>query len=301
MSRMAWLARPWFFAAIGALLLNDHVLKGIWPGWVTGKLSDFAGLAVVSALLAVIFGAGAGTVLAGLGFVALKTVPGVAEMASPLLGGTTLRDVTDLLALLILPLVCRALTKDRPGRPHGSRKVLQVLGLVLAVLATTATSKVEPPTTDLLENIGWSRDGSFYVEVNAVDDDQLHYMRSDDGGASWSASPPPDRLYSSDNGVKGGNMLCADDGVCYRNSTRDLNALPEEYDALTTIERRTPGEEWGTEAVFGDRDFLPGEFAVNLTNSNQVVAMSRDGRILQRAGYGVYLTVNVLAYFRAKR
>ena len=86
-----------------------------------------------------------------------------------------------------------------------------------------------------------------------------------------------------------------------RNSTRDLNALPEEYDALTTIERRTPGEEWGTEAVFGDRDFLPGEFAVNLTNSNQVVALIREGRILQRAAYGVYLTVNVLAYFRAKR
>jgi hypothetical protein len=240
-------------------------------------------------------------VLAGLGFVALKTVPGVAELASPFLGGTTSRDVTDLLALLVLPLVCRALTKDRPRRQHGPRKAWQVLGLVLAVLATTATSKVEPPTTDLVENVGWSRDGSFYVEVNAVDDDERHYMRSEDGGASWSASPPPDRLYSSDNGVKGGNILCADDGVCYRNSTRDLNALPEEYDSLTTIERRTPGKEWLTEAVFSDRDFLPGEFAVNLTNSNQVVAMSRDGRILQRAGYGDYRAVNVLTYFRARR
>jgi hypothetical protein len=30
--------------AIGILLLNDHVLKGLFPGPMTGKLSDFAGL-----------------------------------------------------------------------------------------------------------------------------------------------------------------------------------------------------------------------------------------------------------------
>jgi hypothetical protein len=31
--------------AVGTLLLNDHALKQHWPGAVTGKLSDFAGLA----------------------------------------------------------------------------------------------------------------------------------------------------------------------------------------------------------------------------------------------------------------
>jgi hypothetical protein len=29
---------------IALLLLNDHVLKGLWRGWVTGRLSDVAGL-----------------------------------------------------------------------------------------------------------------------------------------------------------------------------------------------------------------------------------------------------------------
>jgi hypothetical protein len=31
-------------AAILLLLVNDHVLKGAYPGWITGKLSDVAGL-----------------------------------------------------------------------------------------------------------------------------------------------------------------------------------------------------------------------------------------------------------------
>jgi hypothetical protein len=39
------LLHPVAIAAIGVLLLNDHVLKGAAPGLVTGKLSDVAGLA----------------------------------------------------------------------------------------------------------------------------------------------------------------------------------------------------------------------------------------------------------------
>jgi len=42
---------PVAIAAIGLLLLNDHVLKALWPGALTGKLSDFAGLAFFPLLL----------------------------------------------------------------------------------------------------------------------------------------------------------------------------------------------------------------------------------------------------------
>ncbi len=38
------LLHPVPLAAIGVLLLNDHVLKAAYPGLVTGKLSDVAGL-----------------------------------------------------------------------------------------------------------------------------------------------------------------------------------------------------------------------------------------------------------------
>ena len=35
---------PVALAAIALLLVNDHLLKGMWPSWWTGKISDFAGL-----------------------------------------------------------------------------------------------------------------------------------------------------------------------------------------------------------------------------------------------------------------
>ncbi len=38
------LLHPVALAAVGLLVVNDHVLKGAWGGLVTGKLSDFAGL-----------------------------------------------------------------------------------------------------------------------------------------------------------------------------------------------------------------------------------------------------------------
>lgn len=41
----ARLAHPVALVAIAALVLNDHVWKQAFPGVVTGKLSDFAGLA----------------------------------------------------------------------------------------------------------------------------------------------------------------------------------------------------------------------------------------------------------------
>jgi hypothetical protein len=39
------LLHPAAIAAVALLLLNDHVLKATSPGFLTGKLSDFAGLA----------------------------------------------------------------------------------------------------------------------------------------------------------------------------------------------------------------------------------------------------------------
>ena len=46
------LLHPVVLAALGLWALNDHVLKGLGPGWLTGKLSDFACLIVVPVMLA---------------------------------------------------------------------------------------------------------------------------------------------------------------------------------------------------------------------------------------------------------
>jgi len=46
-----FLLRPFTLAAIVALLVNDHLLKGIGPPIITGKLSDLTGLVLASMLL----------------------------------------------------------------------------------------------------------------------------------------------------------------------------------------------------------------------------------------------------------
>lgn len=52
MTAGAWLGHPVTLAATAVLLLNDHLLKRLWPGLVTGKLSDVAGMLVAPPLLA---------------------------------------------------------------------------------------------------------------------------------------------------------------------------------------------------------------------------------------------------------
>ncbi len=96
------LLHPVALAALGLLVLNDHVLKAAWPGPVTGKLSDVAGLAFFPILLlsawelagslvrrrrrptvrAVIVAVG----LTAAGFVLVKTLPSGAGAFGWLLG-----------------------------------------------------------------------------------------------------------------------------------------------------------------------------------------------------------------------
>lgn len=48
---VALLLSPWALAAIAVMLANDHWLRHAHPGWVSGKLSDVAGLVFFPALL----------------------------------------------------------------------------------------------------------------------------------------------------------------------------------------------------------------------------------------------------------
>lgn len=99
--RWRWLGHPSFLSCVILLGVNDHLLKAHYPGWWTGKLSDAAGMVVIATVAAVVAGRRQGLVLTAVGFVLLKVVPGVSELVSPFLGGVTLRDPTDLLALVV--------------------------------------------------------------------------------------------------------------------------------------------------------------------------------------------------------
>ena len=124
------LLHPLALAAVALLIVNDHFLKQAYPGFVTGKLSDFAGLVFFPLLLVAAYEVGASaaarrSVIAGrralllaagataVVFVAIKLVPAVNESAARLLGAAqalvTLQatsrpapfamDATDLIAL----------------------------------------------------------------------------------------------------------------------------------------------------------------------------------------------------------
>lgn len=263
--RAGWLGQPWFFVAVAVLALNDHVLKAAFPGWVSGKLSDFAGLVVVATLASVLVGPGWGTVLAGLAFVALKTVPGVAEATAPLLGGgVTLRDPTDLAALAALPVLWLTLTRDRADQRERTRRGWQVIGLVAAGLATTATSS---SWVAGVHDVGFV-DGAFLAEVHLEDRGGAIWLRSADGGVTWSRTTSAGvKTEPSTPQVGKAGIQCAHDGVCYR--VRPGEDQSRARSLPGPVERTvTHGSEWVVEVELGRRVV---DLAVNPDDSSRAV------------------------------
>jgi hypothetical protein len=237
------LGRPFLLLAVVVLVVNDHWLKAAFPGTFTGKLSDFAGPVVVMSLLAALLGRTTAAVLTAAGFVALKTAPGVAEAAKPLLGGVTRRDPSDLVGLLLLPCVWRALgTSDtrargtartsagREARPQASapaivpspagpdhrsaaawiRKVFPpVAGVALSTLALTATSQAAVTEVVSLSVTGTTG----FAELTESDrpDEPSHWGISTDGGSTW--EEPEEEVPT---GLEpAGAEACRSDGRCY--------------------------------------------------------------------------------------
>lgn len=84
------LAHPIPILAIALLVANDHVLKAAYPGVVTGKLSDFAGLVFFPLLLAAaseqvglrrgMTAVVAATIAAAIAFASIKLSPAAGEL-----------------------------------------------------------------------------------------------------------------------------------------------------------------------------------------------------------------------------
>jgi hypothetical protein len=148
------LGHPLWWVSLGVLVVNDDLLKGrgIAPGWLTGKLSDFAFLVVAPVLFACLLP----VTLRGRRVLAASAVVGlyvaadlsravsdaVVDVAARL--GMTWRlwpDPTDLLALAVLPAtiwLLRAPERRRPARAR--RPGLERSGVVVGALACLATS-----------------------------------------------------------------------------------------------------------------------------------------------------------------
>jgi len=278
--RASWVGRPWFFVAVVVLALNDHVFKGVWPGWVTGKLSDFAGLVVVATLAAVLTGPACGTVCAGVVFIGLKTVPGVAEFAAPLLGGgATLRDPTDLIALSVLPPLWWLLR--RVPRPGQTRHGWIAVGLIGRLLATTAT---QPRPEDEVRDVSF-HEGAFFVTLSTQSSSR-EVLRSADGGRTWSKpSSYPTGLQAADAG-------CTPGGTCYRIVRNEVGEC--------SIERGTVGV-WRSDGPVPGGCPHWGAVAANDEDTSNAVALAGPEGVAYRNASGTWTYVDILEIARGPK
>jgi hypothetical protein len=148
------IAHPLALSAVALLLLNDHVLKGLWPGLVTGKLSDVAGLAFFPALLEsgwrvfrpqaadrlAIRRVTVAAIVSGLVFAAVKSAPAALGPSG------IVRDTSDLIALPALVTSIWIASRPRkievatPRNRRESRR-LEFAAILVAGIASMATSQ----------------------------------------------------------------------------------------------------------------------------------------------------------------
>lgn len=215
---LAWLVHPITVVATVLLIVNDHVLKAAFPGPLTGKLSDAAGLAMAPPLVALALavasprtrpaiGAAVATGLVTVGFVAVKAVPAAAGWASAAWslanGPSAVRaDPTDLLAVPAVGLAWTAwrAARDRPAPRRWLRLAAVLVVLPSAGLAVAATSA--PYYEDAVTAAPWQ--GTIVIGIgNAYHKDDRDstplYYASSDGGATFvpartdppTVPPPP--------------------------------------------------------------------------------------------------------------
>jgi hypothetical protein len=105
--------RPLPIACLAMLLVNDDWLKSRYPGVITGKLSDVAGLALLTFVVAALADVTARIVdwrltaaalvvivaVPAIGFALVKLSPAVANVYGDALGVRVMHDVSDLFAL----------------------------------------------------------------------------------------------------------------------------------------------------------------------------------------------------------
>ncbi|GLZ57444.1 hypothetical protein [Micromonospora sp. NBRC 107095] len=316
---LSWLCHPATLVALALLLVNDHVLKAAFPGPVTGKLSDVAGLVLAPPLVAVLLtlllprlparrAASVALTAVGAGFAVVKSSGYAAELASSawtVLAGPSLvrADWTDLLALPALGLAWWSWrrSRGRPVRRRTARLVRMLVVLPPAVFAVAATSQYQYPYavgTTLL-------DGHPAVSIGVGYNDRTwpdgpadgHWSISQDGGNTWRPATHVEELRLSRQGP-GQRQACVptEPQRCYR-AVADHLRVEQSDDAGVTwqvawevsdarregMARRfaNPGD---IRRHFASRDLIVYEAADG--GHEVLVANGRDGILHRRADGG---------------
>jgi len=194
------LQHPLSLISIAVLLLNDHVLKVVSPSWLTGKLSDFAGLFffpfITAAGLSFVFSRfnlssrQIGQISFGIvaiWFVLLKTFPPInhltVQLSSSLIGSPTyfVLDASDVIGLMAL------IPAWKLWNNHQEQKVSKFAYAILSIgaIAVIATSP-RYPTIYSVTNLEYYKDGIVYA-ADRENYGELYPQTavSNDGGIVW--------------------------------------------------------------------------------------------------------------------
>jgi hypothetical protein len=247
----AWLTHPVTVAALALLIVNDHLLKAAFPGWVTGKLSDVAGMVVAPPLLAALAGlvaprAGfrrlaAGAIVAvGVGFTIIKMWSYGSTLASEawsLITPSLVRaDATDLLALPFLAVAWWV--AGRPLADPLARRWLRALRLAVvlpvALFGVAATSSDDQQErTPYASTVTVGADGNLYLGLGSRD---ALWSVSRDGGRTWAPTWEPD-------GAEPVPCSRVAPMVCYRVVPGELGVQSDTGDARWPYRWRLPDTE----------------------------------------------------------
>lgn len=230
---MTCLAHPTSFISILLLLFNDLIFKYYWPGWISGKLSDLAGLYFFPFLIGVLLSlfpkrlglhpekvGKISIAVTGIWFALIKLSPAANHLTSSLVEiildtpSTIALDPSDLVASVSLIPAWRLWKSIRPVQPRWG----SLLILIVASFATMATSCIEIGKFTKLAAL----DGSLY----ALDERYERVLVSMGSGKTWLPidDPPQQALTDFERERDFPVVECyqADPNICYRVSGEEI-------------------------------------------------------------------------------
>ena len=224
--QLSLLQSPAFLLSLGLLLFNDFFLKGAFPGLLTGKLSDFAGLFAFALFWIALFPAYRKSICwsTALFFLFWKTPfsQPLIESWNTLTGLHYARvvDYTDYLALLTLPLAyhCSFLSSQ-----YKRLRIHYALPFMVAVFAFLATSTEDEYDFFLVLDETYElpyKKAEFEVRVDAADSLFIEH------GLPLSEGLTPDTIYISYYAAHCGGFQWADIILAPQNdSLTDLTVI----------------------------------------------------------------------------
>jgi len=238
------LQHPLSLLSIALLLLNDHVFKVVSPSWLTGKLSDFAGLfffpfivASISSLFLTKFNIKSrqlGQIAFGcvaIWFILIKTFQPInyltSQFSSYVIGSPTYftLDWTDLVGLSVILPAWKLWNQTRKWQP----KKIAYIALSIGIFASIATSPRAYEVTTVT-NLEYYNGVVFAADRDGWGENSYPVAKSLDGGVTW--EPANDINNIEEKGLPIKHCGHINPAICYQITTsgriQELKVFNEE-------------------------------------------------------------------------